>query len=242
MADLERELRDLGAVLAVPDPPDVRASVRARLERPAPRRRGPVPLPVRAAARWAVAAMLAISLAVTLAVSPDARAAVAELFRFAGIEVHWGTPDRVETPSAPLPGERAVTLDEARRLAEFRVGLPASLGEPDTVLVADSARVVSLLYGAGADEIRLDEFDGGLEPGFMKQTIGRGERITVGGAPALWLEGPHSVTYVDRDGNVRSETARLSGNTLIWERDGVTHRLEGDLTRVEAQRIAESVS
>lgn len=39
-------------------------------------------------------------------------------------------------------------------------------------------------------------------------------------------------------GEVVSATARLAGRTLLWERAGVTYRLEGALTRAEAIRVA----
>ena len=36
------------------------------------------------------------------------------------------------------------------------------------------------------------------------------------------------------------ETLRLAENTLLWERGGVTYRLEAQVTRDEAIRIASS--
>jgi hypothetical protein len=49
------------------------------------------------------------------------------------------------------------------------------------------------------------------------------------------------VIYQDADGQVLEETARLSGQTLIWQSpDGVTLRLEGDFTLAEAAEIAAS--
>jgi hypothetical protein len=37
------------------------------------------------------------------------------------------------------------------------------------------------------------------------------------------------------------ESARLARDVLIWERDGVAFRLEGDLGKDEAVELAESV-
>jgi hypothetical protein len=65
--------------------------------------------------------------------------------------------------------------------------------------------------------------------------------VTVSGGPAVWVDRPHPVIYTDRDGTLREETARLAGSTLIWEYDGVTYRVEGELTERQAIAIAESL-
>ncbi|MEK8105476.1 hypothetical protein NKG94_10685 [Micromonospora sp. M12] len=76
MADLERELRDLSAWLETPEPPDVTARVRGRLDRPTRRWRSLV-----------AAALVALIVAVV----PPTRAAIADavagLLRFAGVSI-----------------------------------------------------------------------------------------------------------------------------------------------------------
>ncbi|HEX7745846.1 MAG TPA: hypothetical protein VF462_11360 [Micromonosporaceae bacterium] len=245
---LAAELRELGRHLDVPEAPDLRPAVLDRLAAPhqtdpAPRRRFAFPR----RPRWLVAVASAILVCALVAVSP-ARAAVADavdgLLRFAGIEIR---PERVnpELPApSPLPSVRHAGLDEARRLANFPVRVPDQLGEPERVSVADPApdgspRVVSLFYRGGA--VRLDEFDGALEPAFMKQAQGA-EWVALDGYSALWFPAPHPVTYIDRTGAERVETARLAGPTLIWTDGSASYRLEGVATREEAQRIAESLS
>jgi hypothetical protein len=233
MPDLEQELRALGTALDVPEPPDVRGPVRARIEAP---RRSPAIRP-----RWAIATLTAI-LAVGLAASPDARAAIADVIRIAGIDVRWGDDtDAPTTPRSPLPGQHPTDLETAREQVGFEIGVPEGLGEPDRVVVADAGRVATLLYGPASDRIRIDEFDGRLEPVFVKSLGFDTEQALVTGETAWWLPEPHPIRYVDRDGVVRAETARLAGRTLIWESGGVSYRLEGDLTRDEAVAIAESV-
>jgi hypothetical protein len=103
---------------------------------------------------------------------------------------------------------------------------------------------VSLLYrnpnGGGA--IRLDEFDGELEPGFVKTQSGPDTEWTeIKGELALWLPRPHAVVYVDRAGVRHEETARLAGTTLIWSDGRVSYRLEGVPTMPEAVEIAGSL-
>jgi hypothetical protein len=56
----------------------------------------------------------------------------------------------------------------------------------------------------------------------------------------LWSEGPHVITTVDESGR-RIEETRLAGNVLMWESDGVTHRIETAVGLEETLRMAESV-
>ncbi|GII21461.1 hypothetical protein [Planosporangium mesophilum] len=257
--DLAAELRALGGWLDTPEPPDLRPAVRARLTADEPRvRRLPSfrPLPgVRwlpsLRRRWLVAAA-ALLVALTLAVLPPGRAAVAHavtgLLRFAGIEVHRGQPSVGPTPNptpSPLPSIRSAALDEARRQARFPVLVPARLGVPGEVLLADPAgdgapRVVSLVYRGG---VRLDEFDGRLEPGFVKSMAGpQTEWYEVAGRPALWLPDPHVLEYVDRQGVRHTETRRLAAATLVWTDGTVSYRLEGAPSAAEALAIARTLA
>jgi hypothetical protein len=239
--DLVAELRALAGWLETRQPPDLRAAVRARIAEPPPR--------VRVPRRW-LAAAAALLVALVIALVPQTRAAVAHavdgLLRFAGIEVQQGQGRPAVHPSpAPLPSARAATLDEARRLARFPVRVPDALGVPERVEVADPApdgapRVVSLVYRGGA--VRLDQFDGSLDIGFLK-TTGRHdiEWVEVGGEPGLYFPTPHVLEYVDRDGRRHAETTRLAGPTLVWSAGRVTFRLEGPFTATQAETVARSV-
>lgn len=244
---LAAELRDLGRRLDVPDAPDIRSAVLDRLAaaRPAPRRR--FTLTRRPGRRW-LAAVAAAALAFALIAVSPARAAVVDavdgLLRFAGIEIRPEQGRPTPPSPSPLAGQRNVELDEARRLAKFPIRVPAALGEPERVRVADPApdgapRVVSLFYRG--ETIRLDEFDGRLEPVFLKQASGV-EWVDLGGDIAAWFPAPHPVTYIDRTGIQRVESARLAGPTLIWADGTASYRLEGVASRDEAVRIAESMS
>jgi hypothetical protein len=237
---LAAELRALGTSLAVPEPPDVRAAVRARLAAPARPGMG-------RRTRWLAAA--AALLVAVIVIVPQSRAAVANVvtgvLRFAGVEVHKGRPHVQPLPS-PLPSTRSTGLDEARRQAKFPITVPARLGVPDEVLISDLApdgapRVVSLLYRSGT--IRLDEFDGDLDLGFVKTQPDLDiQWTTVKGGDALWMPRPHAVAYVDRFGVRHEETARLAGPTLVWSAGRVSYRLEGVPTLSEAVAIAASLA
>ncbi|MDG4798113.1 hypothetical protein [Micromonospora sp. WMMD1082] len=252
MDDLDRELRELSGWLETPPPPEVAAHVRARLAAPATPGARAVPAttaPPHRRRRWryAVAAALA---ALLIAVLPPAQAALADavagLLRFAGITISTSSAPVPPTGSpSPLPAQRPAGLDEAQRAVRFPIRVPAALGPPERVLVADpdgtgSHRVATLLYRDGT--LRLDAFDGRLDPVFFKQAGGPGAQWTeVDGRQAVWIGGPHPVTYVDRSGQVRQASARLAAATLVWERDDVTYRLEGSLTRAAAVEIAASL-
>lgn len=238
MDDLERELRELSAWLETPDPPEATAQVRARLAAPAPGRR-----------RWRYLLAAALT-AVVVAVLPPGRAALADaaagLLRFAGITIVTTPAPAFPTGTpSPLPSQWPAAVTEAQRKVRFPIRVPAKLGTPEQVLVADpddagTCRVATLLYLGGT--LRVDAFDGGLDVAFHKQASGPGtEWIQVNGGFAVWIGAPHAVAYVDRTGTVRVETARLAASTLIWQEAGVSYRIEGDLTRAEAIEIAKSL-
>jgi hypothetical protein len=64
----------------------------------------------------------------------------------------------------------------------------------------------------------------------------------VNGGHGLWISGaPHLVTYLDRSGLMRAKSTRLAGNVLAWEHRGLTLRLEGELSRKQALKIARGV-
>jgi hypothetical protein len=70
-----------------------------------------------------------------------------------------------------------------------------------------------------------------IEPTVLAET-------DVNGHPAIWLEGPYPLEV--RRGDL--EWMRVvAGHSLVWERDGITYRLESLLTLDESRRIAESM-
>lgn len=232
------ELRALSRQLDVPEPADQRATVRARLTRPQPGRRR--------LRLWIISAVAAI--AGTVGAVAPARAAVVDavdgLLRVAGIEVRREpAPAALPTRPSPLPSLRSAGLEEARRVARFPVRVPAELGEPERVSLADpddtgAPRVVTLAYRG--DAVRFDQFDGEATPTFFK-TAAAADWVEIGTGHGIWVSGPHPVTYVDRGGAERTETARLAGPTLIWVDGDMTYRLEGMKTLEEARTIALSV-
>jgi len=227
---LEDDLRAAAERVAPPVDPDLAASVLARVEQPSPIRR-----------RWVALAAVVVTALVGLGLSPQVRAFAAELLALAGIEVTSEEPDAPRTPAEPLPETRESDLEQAADAATFPLAVPARLGGPPALSVSDGGRVVTMRWRDG--RVVLDQFDGRFGPVFSKQV---GDRdpvpVAIGDGEGFWFPVPHDLLYVDRDGDVVSATARLSGRTLVWEDAGVSYRLEGrGLTQDEAVAIAESL-
>ncbi len=134
-------------------------------------------------------------------------------------------------------------------------GLP-EFGTPDEIYVGQPppGGRVSLVYRARADlpgiadtdiGLLLQEFRGGIEAGSFGKGVPAGSRVepvTINGVPGYWIEGGlRFFIYRDVNGVTQTETTRVAGNTLLWERDGVVYRLESSLPKDAAVRIAESV-
>jgi hypothetical protein len=266
-AELERALVDLGARLDYPQMPTLAVHVRNRLERelapPTVREVLRPYRPLRRSLAFALAGLLLVAGAATAALftvrGVDIR------FRPTPPTVS-PTPSAPTATSPDLGtllslGER-VTLAEARRGVPFPVRLPTLLGlgtragDPDEVYLDDEpegGRVTAVyrarppgLPRATATNVGLliTQFRAGLDEDFIVKEAGPGtrvERVSVDGAPGYWVEGePHTIVYVDENGSNFPDSVRLAGNTLLWERRGITFRLEADIDRQQALRIAAS--
>lgn len=260
--DLEGALRRLGQQLNVPPAPpvaDVAAAVRTRLQPVPPARRRPIlrspilrppilrppilrsPTLRSPALRYAVAILALLVTGVMIAV-PPVRAAVLEFFRIGGVEIHQGPGPTLPT-SPTLPQQTIDDLAEAQRLTGLRITVPERLGPPDDILIIER-RAVSLVYRPTADRpaVRLDMFDGRLDPLFAKYLLIEGVRqVDLAGATGWLIPGPHEVVYIDDEGRQRRESARLAATTLIWQRDAATYRLEADLPPDQLAAIAASL-
>jgi hypothetical protein len=220
--NLEHELRALP--IAFPPEPDLTRGVLERLER---RRRRVWLVPVLAALA-AVGALLAI---------PQTRAAILDFLRIGGEEIR-----RVDTqpraPERPPQLGRSVTLDEAQAAVDFPLLVPDA--DAEAFLDRSIPEMVNLRWNG----LLLQQWRGEQLP-FVQKQAGPGSQIVsllVRGAPGVWLTGArHEVVYRDAQGEVLSQTRRLAGDVLIWERDGITYRLEGARTRGQALAAARNL-
>ena len=248
MSELERELRNVGAEIEYPPTPDLAGAVRERIEA---RRRSRFSLSRR---KLALAlAILAAGVGAAMA-TPQARTAILEWLGLRGVAIERiETAPTVTRTAAELDeldlGER-VTLADARRRAAYAVVVPpARLGEPDAIYFDERipGGQVAFVYRAANDvPLIVSEFRARLDEILIHKLAGPGteiDAVRVEGEPGWWLEGePHEFGYVDPEsGEVRVETLRLAGNTLLWQHGEFTLRLEGAVSRNEALAIAEGV-
>jgi hypothetical protein len=244
---LASELRALSPRLDAPPAAEQAAAVRQRLE--APQRREARPQPTarwRARIlypRWRAALIVALTLVALAAAIPQSRAAIAHVLRLDGVELRQG-PGPSPAPHPSLPGEQRMTLGQARQRVAFPVLVPARLGRPAVVTVSDGGRVATLIYDRTPyGQVRLDEFDGHLDPVYFEKfvQVGSATEVSVNSTKGLWVTGPQEIVYVRSDGMIMQASARLTtGSTLIWGVPRVVLRLEGGFSKTAALAVAAS--
>jgi hypothetical protein len=253
-SSLEEQLTELGHHVAFPPTPPLALLVRPRLAASAARPSSRRPALILAA----IAGILALGLGV-----PPVRTAIAHWLGIQGVvisPVPTLSPQPVprHTPSSPGLGAnlglgRLSTIETARRTVGFQVLVPRSLGSPDAVYIrSDLGPVVTLVYaprtglppsGQTGVGLLITEFRGATNPMLMQKFVTPQTTITpvtVAGGPGFWLGGaPHQLGYLLPDGSFAPDTLRLAGPTLVFERGGLTVRIEGNLTETAALAIAQ---
>jgi anti-sigma factor RsiW len=268
--ELEYALRDLGAHLDLPATPALAERVGARLREAPERRPVPGTPRVPGRWRWqrlAIAGLAAAVLAAAvLVLSPATREAVADLLGLRGIRIQIGGthPTSTTPPSTEAGGLGAslglgerTTLPDARGRVKFPVRVPTAAGfdRPDAVYVdpyqpADGR--VDFVYRARPGlpaspyteaGLLITQFRASVDVDYIKKLtqFSEVEFLSVNGGDAFWFAQPHELVFIDRNGSVQQERVRLSGSALIWVQGDVTYRLEGQVSREEAVRIASSM-
>jgi len=230
MAELEAALRELGRDMAFPPTPDIASTIRARLERPRLWRR---PLAI-------ALAVLVVAIGAVFAV-PQARTAILDWLGLRNVSIV-----RVEKlPPVPATGRldlgRRVTLGEAKSRAPW---LLVPDRKPDSVYLGNSlpGGKVTLLWGTPSEvRLLLTEVTGEAFIEKIVQGDTEVELVDIGQAGA-WFQGPHVVMFRDRRGVFHESSPRLAASTLVWQTGDVTLRLEGDLSKEEALRLARTAS
>ncbi|MFL5735211.1 MAG: hypothetical protein ACJ78Q_18800 [Chloroflexia bacterium] len=259
----EAQLRRVASAFVYPPTPDIASAVLGRLEGKQVRasRPGPTGGAHRRLAWAALAAMLALLLAGTMAV-PEIRAAVQAFLRIGSIEVVVATPTPAGSALTPTPWPAggisaysgmepggSTTLEEAQAQMYFPIRLPAypgDLGKPDKVFVQDlDGDLVVLMWPQPGvpDKPRIVLFE------MTSEMMGRknlGDRATVQethvhGQQALWVRGAHTLNLYDNAGNTILERQLDDANVLIWTEGDITYRLETRLALEEAIKVAESL-
>jgi hypothetical protein len=201
------------------------------------------PRPDRVRRRRLVAALAAtLAVAATLAI-PPVRAAVTNFFDIGAVRVHEEPPPRRPT-AGPLRLGEVTTLDAARaRMPAVVVPSARGFTSPDEVWFDGKVGgVTSLVYRARPGLPAAEHSDGigllvqeftGDGSAFVHKYLSndaRAQAVAVGPYEGVFITGgSHLVAYDDPTGIGASEDGRLVGNALIFQREGLTIRLEGDL-------------
>jgi hypothetical protein len=196
--DLERELRAL--TIEWPATPQVRLALARR------RRRWPL-----------AAAIVVAALAAALAV-PQSRGAILRFFDIGADKIQF-------VGTLPPAQERPLdaSLGNPTTLAGARAIVPALLlPRRPLPTLQQSGAVISLVFGYRGKPVLLSEVRGtGV---FLKKLVGGhtdAAQVQVRGEfYGLWLSGKPHIFFFPR------EPARLAGNTLIWQGNDTTYRLE----------------
>lgn len=216
MTDVVVALADLRSSLAWPeDDGDVTARARARI---GPRSRRP---------RWPIAAAVAVA-----AIGTGVPVA-AHYLSIGGVRIEQAgdVPDGIG--GELLLGRPTGVRPDAPR--------PPSLGEP---AAAFEGRPEGGYTEVWSGPVIVTSFPGRVEADLIGKQAFEGAAVlatAVDGDPAYWIGTPHGFLYYDDDGEVQADTLRLSGNALVWTRDGITYRLESGRTLDESIELAESM-
>jgi hypothetical protein len=230
MPELERELREVGRLLAFPPDPDLVPAVRARL--------GEAPRQLLVARRRVlVLALAAVVVAIAAAFAvPPARTAILRFFHIGG-----ETIERVDTlPNAPRISPIAglagpMSVEDATDRAGFNLILPPKHGgiyAEDGVIATYIRPRVVLTEARG---------DIGMSKKFVSPQTTL-EPLMVNDHDGMWITGaPHVIMYFDSQGRGYEKHVRIAGNTLVWAYGSVTLRIEGPITQAQALHIASSI-
>lgn len=232
-----------------PATPSLRAGVMARLD-----------APVMAAPRWRPVARVALAAALVILIAGGAAVATSGAVRdavagFLGLAVEGET---IELAPTPRSGETLTPVPPPLDLAS--VGTPAAPadvagvlgGEPHLPMGTGMPRATFVISYEGLPAVlfRFEGYDlwqfrvaGG---GLTKQIFFGAGSVTetrVRDVSAYWISGGlRVVTFHDANGREITGAARsVTQPALVWTRDGVYYRLEGDLPRERALAIAESI-
>jgi hypothetical protein len=239
MPELEQALRAIGGNLELPATPDLTGGVRRRLvegeRRPFLRRRALV----------VALAVLAVAVGAVLAV-PQARSTIRDWLGIGNVTIRYVEElPPVEKATTDLGLGERVSLREARERAGYTVLVPTvdELGESPDVYFREQDRQVAFLYGSEDDPkllITQAGASGAVEKLANINATDTELVVVEPGSAGVWLSGEkHGLFY---PGAGQEEPFRLVGNALVFETSGgVTVRIEAEVSRDEALRIARSL-
>jgi hypothetical protein len=265
---IEEPLKETARQFKYPPTPDVTETVWKRLEGGG-RQRAERSRSIRMRSAWVITSLVILLMAVLFAV-PGVRAEIVRFFQVGVVRIFPASPTETTFPSVPqipltatpvsdlpsvtpygpshevtitnIAGE--TTLAEARARASFPLRLPAypaNLGNPERIFLQENGLMVILVWSDPVDPdkayLSLHEIAsesilvGKFQPRVILET-------QVNGEYAIWAEGPYLVQLTSGAIDFRRI---VEGNTLIWEENGITYRLESALSLEDTIIIAESL-
>jgi hypothetical protein len=238
MTELERALLAVGQNLEVPAAPDLTRAVRARLAE------GRRPSLFSRRVLVVALAVLAVAVGAVLAV-PQARSTIKDWLGIGNVTIRYVEElPPVEQATGDLGLGEQMSLEEARDRAGFQVRVPTveGLDDPRKVFYNEESSQVAFLYGSEEKpKLLITQADarGAIEKIVNLNVTERELVVVEPGYAGVWLYGEkHAIFYPSTD---HEEPFRLVGNALVYEIDGVTIRLEAEITKDEALRIARSM-
>jgi hypothetical protein len=193
---------------------------------------------------WLGALAAGVAVIALVVVAGTGRDAAADLFDRINV---FSTSEPLDGLPEGLPGEE-VSIPEATA----ELGRPIEQPQypegvaPEGAVLLDFGEVKAVVIGyaqPGMPEFSLWVTNAHVGKGLAEDSGVRAETVSwPGAAQAYWFDGPHRLEFRKPSGQVVEESARRTvGNTLVWERDGYVYRLEGELERDEAIRVAQSL-
>ena len=194
-------------------------------------------VPRRSARRRAVALVCVASLGAAAA-SPAAVSALCHLFEVDAVPELGPLAPGV---ARPIVG-RSVPVAAAGGSVPFPVRAISSLGVPHDARVRDdiAGGLVTLVYDGGRIRLtqwRTSDVDARIA---LVPVSGMAEDVTVGGMPALWIEGTARGTFtlIGGDGAVHRESFDVGASVLLWKDKAMTFLLQGAGSQSEATSLA----
>jgi hypothetical protein len=176
---------------------------------------------------------------------PASRTAVADFFGLDNISFFEDdaaqAPGTSPTPPVLSPDSfaRPSSVEELRALMDFLVVLPDGR-EPDEVYVQGAEFDLPYAIFVYEDFDLYETRDANIQ-----KIVGQDDvtEFSFDGHRAYWVEaGGHVVETLDDQGRVVIETRRsVERGTLVWQADGVTYRIESDLSQEETVGVAQSL-
>lgn len=238
MTPLEQMLQATGAQVDWPATPNLEAGVVPRIQGLTDRRTGYAAPP-----RFRLRRPLVIALAALLLLAGSALAipAVRDWLGLSSVEIKRVPKPLPAVPGATLGLGTRVSVDTARAKLGFQPVLPSGLGTPTVYYDPfPTGGQLGLAYPRG---VVITEVEGHVGP-YLRKFIPPGtsvDRLKIAGERALWIHGAlHQYIYVDRAGNMHTDSVRTAGNVLLWRHKDLLIRIEGARSKRAAIRLAAS--